>query len=82
MVVSFRFTCRNTDNKFVMNRTFPREADGKIRLLDSKLKFDAAITPYDEATAPAYDTIVELFRNIKEVNDIVAAREAYVRYAP
>jgi hypothetical protein len=70
-VVSFRFTCRDTDYKFVMDKSYPLEADGKMRMLDGRLCFDPAITPYNAATAPTFPTIGDLLRNIKEVNNLL-----------
>ena len=68
-LVSFRFTCREEDYKYVMDKTYPLDAHGRQRLLDSHFNFDPAITPYTPAV-PAFESLPELLMSIKEVNDI------------
>ena len=69
---SFRFTCRLEDLKYVMDKSYPLEpGTGRIRMLNSYNQFDdAAISRYDAATAPAFDTMEELLMNVKEINDL------------
>ena len=60
------------DLKYVMDKSYPLEpGTGRIRMLNSYNQFDdAAISRYDAATAPAFDTMEELLMNVKEINDL------------
>jgi hypothetical protein len=77
-VASFRFTVRDTDYRFVLDRSFTKKPDGKFTVLDGRW------TRYDPAT-PGFETMSELLLAVDEVQraaNIRTLASPYDAYMP